>query len=107
MQGKVKNIVKCDKCGRNIKINHKYKRVGDLEYRYFSCKRCGAVYVISVTDEALRKEIKKYQKIMEGLQTQIVPPEISQEAQLILQTNVQRSRELKEKYPLELKPWER
>lgn len=102
---KVKNIVRCNTCGRNIRINHRYKRVGELEYRYFGCKRCGSVYVISVTDEFLRHEIKRYQKLLEGLQT--VPPEISQEAQLILQNNVERSRELKERYPLELKPWER
>lgn len=107
MQRKAKQIVKCDKCGRNIKINPRYKRVGDLEYRYFSCRRCGAVYIVSVTDEALRQEIKRYQEIMEGFQTTVIPPEISQEAQLILKNNVQRSRELKEKYPLELKPWER
>lgn len=30
-----------------------------------------------------------------------------QKAQLILQTNVERSREIKEQYPLTLKPWER
>jgi hypothetical protein len=33
--------------------------------------------------------------------------EKSQEARLLLQANVARSRELKEQYPLELKAWER
>ena len=101
---KLKNIAICDKCGKNTKINHKYKRVGELEYRYFRCKRCGEVYVISVTDEELRKEIKKYQKIME--ETKVTKPEISQEAKMILEKNIKRSRELKEKHPLKLKPWE-
>lgn len=107
MQRKTKQIVKCDRCGRNLKIDPRYKRVGDLEYRYFRCRRCGAVYVVSVTDGALRQEIKRYQEIVEGFQTTAIPPEISQEAQLILKNNVQRSRELKERYPLELRPWER
>lgn len=104
---RIKQIVRCDKCDGNIKINLRYKRVGDLEYRYFRCRRCGAVYIISVTDEDLRKEIKRYQEIIEKFQKTVIPPEISQEAQLIIQNNAKRSRELKEKYPLKLKPWER
>ncbi|MCM1217535.1 MAG: hypothetical protein NC331_13980 [Lachnospiraceae bacterium] len=107
VQGKARQVAKCDGCSRNIKITPRYKRVGDLEYRYFSCRRCGAVYIVSVTDETLRQEVKRYQGIMERFQTAAIPPEISQEAQLVLKNNVQRSRELKEKYPLELKPWER
>lgn len=97
-----KNIC-CDKCGRNIRIKFRHKRVEELEYTYFYCKRCGAVYIISVTDEVLRKEIKKYQKLAEELQTNDRTPEKIQKARLILQSNVRRSQELKEKYPLKLK----
>ncbi len=107
MAKRVKQIVKCDNCGRNVVIHPKYKRVGELEYRYFTCKRCKTVYVISVTDESLRQDIKKYTKIIEGLKGKIVPPETAQEAQLIIENNVKRSRELKTLYPLELKAWER
>lgn len=107
MAKKVKNVIKCDNCGRNIVINPRYKKVGDLEYRYFTCRRCKTVYVISVTDGPLREEIKKYEKILEEKKDKNVPPETMQEAQLILKNNVQRSKELKIKYPLKLKVWER
>lgn len=107
MAKKVKNVVKCDNCGRNIVINPRYKKNGDLEYRYFTCRRCKTVYVISVTDGPLREEIKKYEKILEEKKDKNVPPETMQEAQLILKNNVQRSKELKIKYPLKLKVWER
>lgn len=103
MKKKVKNIVKCNQCGKIIKIDPRYEQAGELEYRYFICKYCSAIYVISVTDEALRQAMKHYQEVMEQVKMQMVPPEISQEAQLILQNNVQRSRELKEKYPLKQK----
>lgn len=101
---KLKNIAVCDKCGKYTKINCKYKRDGDLEYRYFRCKCCGEIYIISVTDEELRKEIENYQKII--WETQSDQPESLQETKMILEKNVIRSRELKKKYPLKLKPWE-
>ena len=107
MSKKVKSVVKCNDCGRNIVMNPRYKKVGELEYRYFTCRRCKAVYVISVTDESLRADIRRYEKIIEATQSKIVSPEAAQEAQLLLKNNVQRSRELKAKYPLELKAWER
>lgn len=107
MAKKIKNVVKCDNCGRNIAINPRYKKVGELEYRYFTCRRCKTVYVISVTDESLRADIRRYEKIIEAMQSKIVSPEAAQEAQLLLENNVQRSRQLKIKYPLELKAWER
>lgn len=101
---KVKNVVKCDNCSQNIAVNPRYKKEGELEYRYFTCRRCKSVYVISVTDESLRENIKRYEKIIEAT---IVSPEAAQEAQLMLENNVKRSRELKAQYPLELKAWEK
>lgn len=107
MAKKVKSVVKCDNCGRNIVMNPRYKKVGELEYRYFACRRCKAVYVISVTNESLRADIRRYEKIMGATKNKIMSPEEIQEAQLLLKNNVQRSRQLKIKYPLELKEWER
>jgi hypothetical protein len=98
-------VITCNECGRIInKIKPRTKRTGDIEHKYFVCRRCGAVYVISVTDEALRQNVARFEKMTDG---KVFTPEKSQEARLLLQANVARSRELKEQYPLELKAWER
>ena len=47
-----KPTIVCDKCHKSIgKIKPSYKKVGEIEYRYWRCKHCGTVYVISATDE--------------------------------------------------------
>ena len=90
---KYKPTIVCDKCHKSIgKTKPSYKKVGEIEYRYWRCRHCSTVYVISATDAELRKKIQEYQEFVD---------------ELILQTNVERSREIKEQYPLTLKPWER
>ena len=52
-----KPTIVCDKCHKSIgKIKPSYKKVGEIEYRYWRCKHCGTVYVISATDAALRQK---------------------------------------------------
>ena len=60
-----------------------------------------------VADAALRQKIQEYQEFVDSYKDKEMPQEEMQKAQLILQTNVERSREIKEQYPLTLKPWER
>jgi len=91
---KRKATAQCDKCRKNIRVRIKDKSVGELQYRYFSCWACGAVYVIDVTDEALRQEIKAYQELVK---MQKGSDKLAKE---VLQRNVDRSRELQKKYPL-------
>lgn len=108
LRKKGKPLIICDKCHKAInKVKPGYKKVGEIEYRYWRCKHCGAVYVISATDEALRQSIQKYQNFVDSFKDREMPQEEMQRAQLILQTNVERSREIKAQYPLMLKPWER
>ncbi len=107
MPGRKKRTVTCNTCGKNITVNPGYKREGELEYRYFVCRKCKAVYVISVTDEALRENIRRYQELTGKGQGKELPPETLQEVRLILKNNAERSRRLREAHPLVLKPWER
>lgn len=107
MQGRKKRTVTCDACGKNTTVNPGYKQEGELEYRYFVCRKCKAVYVISVTDEALREDIRRYQELTAEEQGKGLPPEILQEVRLILKSNMERSRKLREAHPLALKPWEK
>ena len=83
------------------------KDIGEIEYRYWHCRHCSTVYVISATDAELRKKIQEYQEFVDQYKDKEMPQEEMQKAQLILQTNVERSREIKEQHPLTLKPWER
>lgn len=107
MRKKSKPIIKCDKCNRIInKAKPKWKKVGDIEYYYLKCQRCKAVYIISATDTALRRDIKRFEEMTAKVQAQGRKPtekEI-QEAQELLQANVARNREIKAQYPLEIKP---
>lgn len=48
---KYKPTIVCDKCHKSIgKTKPSYKKVGEIEYRYWRCRHCSTVYVISATD---------------------------------------------------------
>ncbi len=52
---KYKPTIVCDKCHKSIgKTKPSYKKVGEIEYRYWRCRHCSTVYVISATDAELR-----------------------------------------------------
>lgn len=116
----------CDKCGRNMnQLRPKSKKVGDLEYTYIKCRRCGAVFVSVVTDPPLREAIASYQALQAAIETaqkevkklradKTVDREIVTAKEKAIETairdaqkhkdmNVKRSRELRERYPLETK----
>lgn len=110
MRKKGKPIIKCDMCHRIIgKAKPKWKKVGDIEYYYLKCTHCKAVYTISATDTALRRDIKRFEEMTARAKAQGRQPtekEI-QEAQELLKANVARNREIKAQYPLETKAQER
>ena len=113
----------CDGCGRNInQPKPKEKKIGALVYMYLKCRRCGAVYVSSVTDPALRKSIRDYgeaaatiaERQLELTRMRKHKPnekELIREKEKALETlirdadklhreNVKRSHELKAQHPL-------
>lgn len=49
--------VLCNECNRPFNVSIKKARNGDLEATYMRCKKCGAIYVIMVTDFDIRKRI--------------------------------------------------
>ena len=91
-----KPAVVCNKCHKTVNIKPRYKTVGSIEYNYFTCKKCDETYVISATDEALRQSIERYRHLKQ--KGQITEKE-QQELTVLLQINLERSGELKEKYP--------
>lgn len=102
------SVIICDNCRKLIgKIKPSYKKVREIEYRYWHCKYCDAVYVISATDTALRQKIQEYSEFVDSYKNKEMAHEEIQKAQLMLQVNTERSREIKKQHPLVLKPWER
>ena len=118
--------VVCDKCGRNMnQLRPKKKKVGDLEYTYIKCRRCGAVFVAAVTNPALRESIASYQALQTAIRNaeqelkklradKATPREIItakekavemaiRDARKTLDMNIKRNRELRERYPLNTK----
>ena len=116
--------VVCDKCGRNMnQLRPKKKKVGDLEYTYIKCRRCGAVFVSAVTDPPLRESIASYQALQIAIRNaeqelkklrvdKATPREIItakekavemaiRDARKTLDINIKRNRELRERYPLD------
>ena len=116
--------VVCDKCGRNMnQLRPKKKKVGDLEYTYIKCRRCGAVFVAAVTDPPLRESIASYQALQTAIRNaeqelkklradKATPREIItakekavemaiRDARKTLDMNIKRNRELRERYPLD------
>ena len=116
--------VVCDKCGRNMnQLRPKKKKIGDLEYTYIKCRRCGAVFVAAVTDPPLRESIASYQALQTAIRNaeqelkklradKATPREIItakekavemaiRDARKTLDMNTTRNRELRERYPLD------
>lgn len=94
-------VIKCNECGRIISnVKPKWKKAGDIEYYYLQCARCGAVYIISATDTGLREDIKRFKEIVMTARDRELTEKEMKEAQELLQANVARNREIKERYPL-------
>ena len=120
-----KKIV-CVKCGRNMsKLRPKIKKIGNLEYTYIKCRRCGAIFVANVTDPPLRESLAIYESVAASIvvaQNELkklradktVAREIITAKEKALEVVirdlqkrkdmcVKRSRELRERYPLNTK----
>ena len=57
--------VHCDHCGCGFVPVIQTRSEGVIEYSYFNCDCCGKAYIVSVTDAALRRNIRKYREIAE------------------------------------------
>ena len=90
--------VKCDACGCAFGPELLTRREGEIEYTWFCCDYCGRAYMVSVTDEALRRNIKKYAAIAEkGRHKRLTEKEIRKTRRL-LEANMKRADELRRQY---------
>lgn len=93
--------VRCDACGCAFPLDFETHVNGEIETTFFHCPHCGKGYVVSVTDEALRKNIREYQQLYTRNQKKRLSERSLKRLQKLRASNVIRCEELKKRYPLE------
>ena len=95
---KEKQNCRCDSCGCAFIPKPKTKREGEIEYSYFNCNYCGKAYMVSVTDAALRRSIRKYRTLSEKLKGKPVTEQTLREVTALKDANTKRAAELRQMY---------
>lgn len=93
--------VRCDVCGCAFPLDFETRMDGEIETTFFRCPYCGKGYVVSVTDEALRKNIREYVRLYTRNQKKRLSERTQKRLQKLKASNVKRCEELKKLYPLE------
>ena len=93
--------VRCDACGCAFPLDFDTRVNGEIETTFFRCPFCGKGYVVCVTDEALRKNIREYQQLYTRNQKKRLSERTQKRLQKLKASNVKRCEELKKRYPLE------
>ena len=93
--------VRCDVCGCAFPLDFETRVDGEIETTFFRCPYCGKGYVVSVTDEALRKNIREYVRLYTRNQKKRLSERTQKRLQKLKSSNVKRCEELKKQYPLE------
>lgn len=98
---KEKQNCRCDSCGCAFIPGPKTKREGEIEYSFFNCDFCGKAFIVSVTDEALRRNIRKYAVFADRQKTSTLSEMELLVAARLKQENLRRAAELRQMYILE------
>lgn len=95
--------IKCDNCGAVAKtLMPETAADGEIEYTFFRCPDCGAVYPIAATDDDLRKRIGEYNRRRQLIRMKPVTEQFLRDTERIKQENIIRNRELMDLHPLAL-----
>ncbi len=95
---KEKHNCRCDSCGCAFIPGPKTKREGEIEYSFFNCDFCGKAFIVSVTDEALRRNIRKYAVFADRQKTSTLSEMELLVAARLKQENLRRAAELRQMY---------
>ena len=93
-----KQNIRCDACGCAFVPEPKTLREGEIEYSYFNCDYCGKAYMVSVTDAALRRSIRKYRTLAEKLKGKPVTEQMLRQVTALKDANASRAAELRKVY---------
>ena len=98
---KEKITVYCEACNKPFSPELETARDGELEFTYFRCPECRKTFLFAVTDTELRRRIAEYDALArKGRQRRLSEKEI-QYARKLLESNAQRSRQLRLEHPVE------
>lgn len=93
-----KQNVRCDFCGCAFVPEPKTQREGEIEYTFFNCDYCGKAYIVSVTDAALRKNIRRYAALAERQKKNPPNEQALREIVDLKEMNLKRAAELRQMY---------
>lgn len=88
----------CDKCGRKFTIKLHTKEKGNLQIAYFKCPKCYEEYIVTVTDEELRKNIKEAASLRYKMLLDCNDKESIRDYHVLKNKNCIREQELKKEY---------
>lgn len=93
-----KQNVRCDFCGCAFVPDSKTQREGEIKYTFFNCDYCGKAYIVSVTDAALRKNIRRYAALAERQKKKPMSEQVLREIADLKEMNLKRAAELRKMY---------
>ena len=92
------SAVRCDHCGCGFVPEILTRSEGEIEYSYFNCDYCGKAYIVTVTDAALRRNIRKYREIADRQQKSTLSEMELLFAARLKEQNLKRAAELRQMY---------
>ena len=100
-----KQIVTCDRCSKDFKINMKVlANDGDIIVEGFRCPKCHKEYIVTVTDTELRKSIEEVKRLNKSIGEMIGKADVQRimtlrkKLDILRRYNKKRGEELKAEY---------
>lgn len=93
-----KQNVRCNACGCAFVPEPKTQREGEIEYTFFNCDYCDKAFMVSVTDAALRKNIRKYAALAERQKKNPLNEQALRKIADLKEMNLKRAAELRQMY---------
>ena len=90
--------VRCNYCGCAFSPEVLTEKDGDIEFTFFRCAYCGKAFIVSVMDEALRKDTAEYARLARLNRIRRLPEDKQRKLQKLKATNMQREKELRSMY---------
>ena len=90
--------VRCNGCGCAITPELHEAKSGEYELSFFVCPFCGKRYVISITDDVLRKSIEEYCGLRQAAEKDELSEEELERMKELKAANRERMRALKEAF---------
>lgn len=98
MANEMTQNVRCDACGCAFTPEILKEREKGIEFTFFRCDYCGKAYMVTVTDQPLRRDIARYEALARRNRIKRLSEKEQREAIRLKADNLKRARELRAKY---------